>query len=190
MKLNNEIFPILFVGYNLKFSLFISLYIYLRCNTYIFLRNYSHLCSDLRIIIYSRKFIPSLIDLYISRSLKFIVGNNNNNNINDEHPYIYIIFCRKMEQKEKRRDKRLISGGSTQRGSRAPCIDVHRVKKNATTLNVRSDQLESYSSPFIFRWWLENRVGRMGQKWEGILRATYLNVSDGNNYACHWGPRF
>lgn len=88
--MNNEIFPILFVGYNLKFSLFISLYIYLRCNTYIFLRNYSHLCSDLRIIIYSRKFIPSLIDLYISRSLKFIVGNNNNNNnINDEHPYIY-----------------------------------------------------------------------------------------------------
>lgn len=105
MKLNNEIFPILFVGYNLKFSLFISLYIYLRCNTYIFLRNYSHLCSDLRIIIYSRKFIPSLIDLYISRSLKFIVGNNNNNNINDEHLYIYHFLQKNGAEREKKGQK-------------------------------------------------------------------------------------
>lgn len=97
--------------------------------------------------------------MYISRSLKFIIDNNDNN-INDEYPCIYILFFAEKwsRNKEKskgdgRRDKRLISGGSTQRGSRAqdPCIDVHGVKKNATTLNVRSDQLESYSSPFIFR---------------------------------------
>lgn len=56
-------------------------------------------------------------------------------------------------KRDEGRDKRVISGGSSERGSRAqdPCIDVHGAKKNATTLNVRSDQLESYSSPFIFR---------------------------------------
>lgn len=75
---------------------------------------------------------------------------------------IYISFFffaekpNRNKEKSKRdggRDKRLISGGSTEKGSRArdPCIDVHGVKKNATTLNVRSDRLESYSSPFIFR---------------------------------------
>lgn len=74
--------------------------------------------------------------------------------------YISFFFLQRnrteINEKSKRdgeRDKRLISGGSTERGSRArdPCIDVHGVKKNATTLNVRSDRLESYSSPFIFR---------------------------------------
>lgn len=74
--------------------------------------------------------------------------------------YIYILFFffaekpNRNKEKSKRdgeREKRLISGESTERGSRDPCIDVHGVKKNATTLNVRSDLLESYSSPFIFR---------------------------------------
>lgn len=63
--------------------------------------------------------------MYISRSLKFIIDNNDNN-INDEYPciYIYILFFAEKWSRNKEkskgdgeRDKRLISGGSTQRGS-------------------------------------------------------------------------